>query len=207
MNESETGTAVTLTAGATQLRVVACAPLDAPAEAIVISANNWLDAGSGEALEVRQRTGPAYDVACRRVASAAPPGGLTPGTAVTMLGHALTPNGPPKVIVQAITIRYPQRGSAHGRVKATPNIVYRAASAALYEANRHNAHTVAVYLMTLRNGYCTRPAHVMADAMCRALVDHAAAGSPIRQVLVCETDPDRLLLAAQALRHAHARLR
>jgi hypothetical protein len=46
---------------------------------------------------------------------------------------------------------------------------------------------------------------LLADALCRALVDHAAIAHSIQEIVICEADPSRFELTTRALGQAVAR--
>lgn len=58
---------------------------------------------------------------------------------------------------------------------------------------------MATYIMAIRQGYATGPNEQMAEALFRALFDHAAITTSIERLVVCERDPARFDLAVYAM--------
>ncbi len=174
--------------------------VDQPVAALLLSANNQLNAGSGWSLECERLCGPGYCAECREVAAAAGREGLPRGSAVVTGGGKLAQGGRRRWILQAITIRYEPDGT---RVKASPRIVYRAVRTALEKAELFRIESVATYLMVQKADYRNGTADEMAEALFRALVDHAAVASSVKRIVVCAADAAEEARARQA--HVRAR--
>lgn len=191
--------------GTARIGVIQQDLLPAQVSAIMLSANNHLRASPTRwswSQEVERRAGQAYVDECTWVSQSAGPDGLVPGSAVVMGAGALAPGSRLRFVIQAVTIRYDRSGS---RQPATPQIVYRAVRSALEKAEIFHVDTIATYLMAIRPGYGAVSDDLLADALCRALVDHAAIAHSIQEILICEADPGRFALAEQALSKAAAR--
>lgn len=104
---------------------------------------------------------------------------------------------PLRWVIQAITIRYDQQKN---RTPATPEVVYRAVRAGLEKAEVYRIPAVATYLMGLKPHYRTAPEDQMAEALFRAMLDHAMIATSTHHLRICEDDPSRLDLADQTLR-------
>ena len=87
------------------------------------------------------------------------------------------------------------------RIRATPEIVYRAARSAFALADDAGIESVATYLWAIRDGYGTaRPADT-ARALVNAAADHGADAVNLRRIAICELSSDhtRYWLAVEAL--------
>ncbi|HEX5414185.1 MAG TPA: macro domain-containing protein [Chloroflexota bacterium] len=175
-----------------------------PVTAIMLSANNKLEGGSGFANTILSLAGPTYEQECEEVARAAGPEGLRTGSATVVGGYGLAQGNLRRRVIQAITIHY-----RHGnRTPAPPEVVYRAVRSGLEKAELYRVSSVATYLMAMRPGYRTQLPDIMAEALCRAVIDHATiAGSVSRIVIVEESSRvpglDTLQLAVKALKAAY----
>jgi O-acetyl-ADP-ribose deacetylase (regulator of RNase III) len=180
--------------------------LTQPVEAVMISANNWLRGKSSWAGKIKAKAGPAYDAECQELSQSYGPRGISLGRAVVTGGYGLAHGDLRRRIIQAITIAYP----GNPRVRATPEILYRATRAGLERAEFYRVSSVATYLMAARfPDYATKPEQVMAEALCRALIDHAASASSVIHAIICEHNApsdgfDRVSTAVKALKAAYA---
>lgn len=172
----------------------------------MVSANNGLIGGSSRAKDIALAAGPGYETECAEVAGSFGSDGIPQGRAVVTGGYRLAQGNLRRRIIQAITIAY-HNGA---RVKATPEIVYRAARAGLELAETYHIASISTYLMAARYPcYATRQEAEMAEALCRAVIDHAGIAVSINRVVICERRPpavpiDRVSLAASALMKAYA---
>ena len=98
----------------------------------------------------------------------------------------------------------------HGhRLPTTPEIVYAAVRDALDRAEVYGIGSLGTYLMATRTArageapWATAPREVMATALVRAILDHARIANHVRTVTICETEPERLDMAWEALRRAY----
>lgn len=182
---------------ATSIEVVEGKLTEQPVAALMLSANSGLRAGSGWSKRVEELAGPGYVGECADLA--ARPGGLPVGGAVVMGGRRLAAEGQRRWVLQAITIRYQRDGS---RVPATPAVVYAAARAALDLAELYRIESVATYLMAQRDGYRTASADEIADALCRALTDHAGIAVSVRRLVICQETTAEAIRADAALQRA-----
>jgi O-acetyl-ADP-ribose deacetylase (regulator of RNase III) len=169
-----------------------------PVAALLLSANNRLAAGSGWSLEVKRLAGPSYAAECRALASVGPVGLPIGGAAITG-GGKLARGGHRRWILQAITIGYRADGS---RIPATPGVLYASVRVALEHAEVFRMRSIATYLMAQRPKYATCPPEEMAEALCSALVDHAAVATSVERIIICERADIDLSRAAQALHRA-----
>ncbi|MDF1667597.1 MAG: macro domain-containing protein, partial [Planctomycetota bacterium] len=132
---------------------------DANAEALVISANNWLRPGSGAAKEALDRGGPGFAEALRELQPSEDP--LPHGSALVIPGFNLTDAlGHRKHLIHAVTTWYTKKSGGKAflrRIPTTPKQIYKATQASLREAVRCGAKTVAFKLMSARPGYNTVP--------------------------------------------------
>lgn len=187
--------------GATRVEIVNAELLEANTSAIMLSANNKLEAGSGWALKVKKRAGSMYLEECAWLSRSAGLQGLSQGTAVVVGAEDLVRTSPIRRIIQAITIGYDENNR---RIPATPEIVYRAVRAGLEKAEIYHIGEIATYLMAVRPAdakgpFATAPPDEMSEALFRAVLDHAAIASSVKLVSICETDPSNHLLAQEAL--------
>jgi O-acetyl-ADP-ribose deacetylase (regulator of RNase III) len=83
--------------GATTIRVVQQSWIDAPVDALVLSANNhlWLRNASGNAAALHRRCPDLHD----EVMASVPAGGLRPG-------EGLVTRGPGRAVIHAVTVSY-----------------------------------------------------------------------------------------------------
>jgi O-acetyl-ADP-ribose deacetylase (regulator of RNase III) len=174
--------------------------VDQPVAALLLSANNRLANRTGRSLDVEHAAGPTYAAECRDRAAGGSEG-LPLGSAVVTGGGQLAAGSYRRWILQAITIG---DRSDNSRIPATPGIVYSATRAALEKAELFRIDTVATYLMAQRPGYATRPPDEMAEALCRALRDHAAVAVSLTRILLCEEDATAVARATQALDRTRA---
>lgn len=172
--------------------------IEQPVAALLLSANNRLAAGSGRSLAVEGLAGRAYVAECRALAALGPDG-LPLGSAVVTSGGKLVLGGHRRWILQAITVGY---RADRSRIPATPGILYGAVRAALERAELLRIDAVATYLMAQRPGYATRPADEMAEALCGALLDHAAVAASVRRIILCEQAAADVARATKALDRA-----
>jgi O-acetyl-ADP-ribose deacetylase (regulator of RNase III) len=185
--------------GTTRVEIVSEGLLATNAPAIMLSANNGLRANPtrpSRSRDVEQRAGPAYHEECARLSRSVGLEGLKTGTAVVMGSGDLGQNGPIRWIIQAVTIHYDQNKK---RTPATPEIVYRAVRAGLEKAETYRIDTVATYLITIRPDYRTAPADDMAEALFRAVLDHAAIASSVQLIRICEPDLANYQMAQRVL--------
>ena len=143
---------------------------------VVVSANNWLAAGSGTAKAAVQQGGVTVRNWIATTQSHQCP--LKIGTAV------LSPSGDLSSracthLVFAISLGYRHFANniASGRILATPESVRSATLAALKLAVECDARRIALPLMGGRKGYSTvedNPAHVMLATMFRAIAERSA---------------------------------
>jgi O-acetyl-ADP-ribose deacetylase (regulator of RNase III) len=169
-----------------------------PAAAVIVSANSHLRTASGGAEETARVAGHEYERACAALLQGHPDG-LPQGSAwltgAASDSYKLTAGR--RGIIQAITIRY-----VNGqRIRATPEIVYRAARSAFALADDAGIESVATYLWAIRDGYGTaRPADT-ARALISAAADHGVDAVNLRRVAICELSSDhaRYWLAVEAL--------
>jgi O-acetyl-ADP-ribose deacetylase (regulator of RNase III) len=171
-----------------------------PVAALLLSANNRLANRTGRSFDVEQAAGPSYVVECRDRAAGCGDG-LPLGSAVVTGGGRLAAGSYRRWILQAITIGY---RSDNSRIPASPGIVYSATRAALEKAELFRIDSVATYLMVQRAGYATRPPDEMAEALCRALLDHAAVAVSVARIVLCEEDATGVERATEALDRARA---
>jgi O-acetyl-ADP-ribose deacetylase (regulator of RNase III) len=179
--------------------------LDQPVEAIMISANNLLRGKSGRAKDVKKAAGPIYEAECSELADAFRPAGVPQGTAVVTGGYNLAQGNVRRRVIQAITIAY----HSSVQTKASPEILYRATRAGLEKAELYRVTSVATYLMTARAGYATHPEAVMAETLCRTLIDHARIARSVNHIVIAERNDsstiDRVRLACDALSGAYSK--
>jgi O-acetyl-ADP-ribose deacetylase (regulator of RNase III) len=177
-------------------------PLRCGAEAIILSANNTLKAGSGWPYEAELKAGPSYIRECQELARSAGPNGLARGTAVVTSGGQLRRDLANRRIIQAITVVY---GPGGNRTPADTGTIYTAVRAGLEKAEVYRASSVATYLMAQQPGYGASSPDDLALSLCLALLDHAAISSSIRRLMICEEDQRAFVRAATALRGAIGR--
>jgi O-acetyl-ADP-ribose deacetylase (regulator of RNase III) len=129
--------------GATTLRVVQQSWIDAPVEALVLSANNhlWLRNASGNAAALHRRCPELHD----EVMASVPAGGLRPG-------EGLVTWGPGRAVIHAVTVSYDPNGT--GPVAGTSSVA-AACEYALDAAAEHRFKSLAFSPMALR-GHATR---------------------------------------------------
>jgi hypothetical protein len=78
------------------------------------------------------------------------------------------------------------------------------------KAEIYRISSVATYLMAARYPkYATQPEEVMAETLCRALIDHARIASAVNRIVIAEggttsTNKDRVRIAADALLRSFA---
>ncbi len=96
----------------------------APAEAVIVSANSYLQTATGSAHDVTRVAGPEYQKACAALLQGHSDG-LPQGTACLTgdQGQDYPLTAGKRKVIQAITLRY-FNGE---RIRATPDIVYHAA--------------------------------------------------------------------------------
>ena len=179
--------------------------IDQSVAALVLSANNLLQAGGGWSLEVEKVAGRAYRHECRDLAAVGP-GGLALGSAVVTGGGKLAQGELRRCVIQAITTGYvaDSRPADQRRIPATPGVLYAAVRAALEKAELYRMDSVATYVMVQRPGYATRPPGEMAETLFRALLDHAAIASAVQRIVVCEEKDAAVADAQAALARAQA---
>src|SRR5712692_5423995 len=115
--------------GKTVIEVVAQDLLHALVPAIMLSANNELQANPtrpSRSLDVERQAGRAYREECEWLSAAGGPGGLHQGSAVVTGAGELALTTPIRWVIQAVTIHYDK--NKH-RTPATPAIVYGAVRA------------------------------------------------------------------------------
>lgn len=148
--------------------------LEADTDAVVISANNWLKAGSGAARAAVDRGGPDVAAALRLHRQRAAP--LPRATVVTLPGgHLQDGSGRRRHLIHVVTTWY-DRGP-DGRLAltlATPQHVFEAATAALREAARLEARSVAIMPMCARPGYSVVPAEDAPRVMTQQVLQAAS---------------------------------
>ena len=143
----------------------------ANADALIISANNWLSPGSGNARFVYDRGGTAFKKALKEAKSKRK--SYRRGTAITLPGGSLVDAvGHRRFLIHAVTTLYEKGKGKSRRVPAALRDVYWATRNALKEAKRIGARSVAVSLMCARPGY-----HILQNdeeapfAMARAIME------------------------------------
>lgn len=110
--------------------------------------------------------------------------------------------GGTRKVIQAITLRY----FTGERIRATREIVYRAARSAFIASDEAGIDSVATYIWAIRDGYGTaRPAE-MAAALVRAAADHGSQALNPRRIAICEQSSDhkRYWLALEPLLQTRA---
>jgi len=169
-----------------------------PAAAVIVSANSHLRTASGGAEETARVAGHEYERACAALLQGHPDG-FPQGSAWLTGGasdsYELTAGR--RRVIQAITIRY-----VNGqRIRATPEIVYRAARSAFALADDSRIESVATYLWAIRDGCGTARAADTARALINAAADHGADAVNLRRIAICELSSDhaRYWLAVEAL--------
>jgi O-acetyl-ADP-ribose deacetylase (regulator of RNase III) len=128
--------------GATTIRVVQQPWIDAPVDALVLSANNhlWLRNASGNAAALHRRCPDLHD----EVKASVPAGGLRPG-------EGLVTRGPGPAVIHAVTVSYHPNGD--GPVAGTSSVA-AACEYALDAAAKHGFRSLAFSPMALR-GHAT----------------------------------------------------
>jgi|tagenome__1003787_1003787.scaffolds.fasta_scaffold20834058_3 O-acetyl-ADP-ribose deacetylase (regulator of RNase III) len=128
--------------GATTIGVVQQPWIDAPVDALVLSANNhlWLRNASGNAAALHGRCPDLHD----EIMPLVPAGGLRPG-------EGLVTRGPGRAVIHAVTVSYNPNG--HGPVAGTSS-VSAACEYALDAAATHGFRSLAFSPMALR-GHAT----------------------------------------------------
>jgi O-acetyl-ADP-ribose deacetylase (regulator of RNase III) len=128
---------------------------DADTDALVISANNWLKAGSGAARAAVDRGGPEVLAALQAHRTRAAP--LPRAAIVTLPGGRLQdPLGRRRQLIHVVTTWYDRQADGSlTLVPATPQHVCDATTAAIREAARLGARSVALMPMCARPGYST----------------------------------------------------
>lgn len=128
--------------GATTIRVVQQPWIDAPVDALVLSANNhlWLRNASGNAAALHRRCPDLHD----EVMASVPAGGLRPG-------EGLVTRGPGPAVIHAVTVSYYQ--NRDGPVAGTSSVA-AACEYALDAAAKHGFRSLAFSPMALR-GHAT----------------------------------------------------
>lgn len=169
-------------------------------DALLISANNWLQAGSGAALEVKRAVGPGYEHECRNLVQGAGRYGLPQGRGAVTDGHDLAHGRARGFVLHAITIYYPRRHSSVGRIGATPGTVYWSVRETLALAETRGIESVATHLMATRDGYRTQRPESMARALFRALRDHLTTTRTLKDIVVIEQDWARMQMANDVLK-------
>jgi O-acetyl-ADP-ribose deacetylase (regulator of RNase III) len=124
--------------GATTIRVVQQPWIDAPVDALVLSANNhlWLRNATGNAAAVHRRCPDLHD----EVMASVPPGGFRPG-------EGLVTQGPGRAVIHAVTVSYNPDGD--GPVAGTSSVA-AACEFALDAAAKHGFRSLAFSPMALR---------------------------------------------------------
>ena len=124
--------------GATVLRVVEQPWIDAPVDALVLSANNqlWLRNASGNAAALHRRCPDLHD----EVMASVPAGGLRPG-------EGLVTRGPGRAVIHAVAVSYYPNGD--GPVAGTSSVA-AACEYALAAAAKHGFRSLAFSPMALR---------------------------------------------------------
>ncbi|MEX2173594.1 MAG: protein kinase [Pirellulaceae bacterium] len=130
--------------------------LDCNAEALVVSANNWLVAGSSTTRKIYNRGGKQV----REALSNAQPEGkpLVRGAIVTIPGCKLRDSlGNRRYLIHTVTTCYQERTTTgvEKRIPASPSDVYQSTTNAIIEALRLNARSVGMTIMCAREGYHT----------------------------------------------------
>lgn len=136
------------------VRPVLCELADCGAEALIVSANNWLFPGSGNARVVFDRAGVETQAAIMRAQPVDQP--LPRGAIVTVHGGQLTDTlGSRQWLIHAVTTSYRQRtkNGVRDRLPSSPRDIYEATRNALLEAVSRNARSVGLTLMCARDGY------------------------------------------------------
>jgi O-acetyl-ADP-ribose deacetylase (regulator of RNase III) len=130
---------------------------DAATDAVVVSANNWLKPGSGAARAAVDRGGPAVAAELRALRQRLAP--LRRASVVTLPGGALQDAaGHRRHLIHVVTTWYDcAPDGSQERVPATPRDVFEATTAALREAARLGARSVALTPMCARPGYSAVP--------------------------------------------------
>ncbi|WP_131806139.1 macro domain-containing protein [Mycobacterium alsense] len=128
--------------GTTTLRVVRQTWIDAPVDALVLSANNhlWLRNASGNAAALHRRCPDLHD----EVIASVPAGGLRPG-------QGLVTRGPGPAVIHAVTVSY--YPNAKGPVAGTSSVA-AACEYALAAAAEHGFGSLAFSPMATR-GHAT----------------------------------------------------
>ena len=198
-------TARAVTVGNLTVNVVAESLLTLEAEALILSANKRLNGGSGLSAAVERAAGPTFVAERDRIVPTGPSNGFFRGTAVVTSSGNLAAGRLRRRLIHAITIKY-----EHGhRLPTTPEIVYAAVRDALDRAEVYGIGSLGTYLMATRTArageapWATAPREVMATALVRAILDHARIANHVRTVTICETEPERLDMAWEALRRAY----
>ncbi|MGH2460935.1 MAG: hypothetical protein ACRDIY_18925 [Chloroflexota bacterium] len=185
--------------GETTIEIVAQNLLQMTTPAIMLSANNNLRTSPihwSWSQEVEKRAGSTYREECSWVSRSAGPTGLPQGCAAVTGAGALSTSTSLRWVIQAITTHYDNHSN---RRPATPEIVYQAVRAGLEKAEVFRIDAVATYVMAIRKGFSSASDDQMAEALFRALFDHAAVASSLKCLMVCETDAARLATAVTAM--------
>ena len=127
--------------GATTIRVVQQPWIDAPVDALVLSANNhlWLRNASGNAAALHHRCPDLHD----EVMASVPAGGLRPG-------EGLVTRGPGRAVIHAVTVSYYK--NRDGPVAGTSSVA--AACEYALDAAKHGFRSLAFSPMAVR-GHAT----------------------------------------------------
>lgn len=124
--------------GATTVRVVEQSWIDAPVDALVLSANNhlWLRNATGNAADLHRACPDLHD----EIMASVPAGGLRPG-------EGLVTRGPGPAVIHAVTVSYYQ--DRHGPTASTASVA-AACEYALDAAVRHRFRSLAFSPMATR---------------------------------------------------------
>ncbi len=146
-------------------------------ECLVISANNWLFPGSGNARLAADKGGQEVTAFLRRARQAQCP--LTIGSAMISPSGKLwdKATNARRLLIMAVCVGYQSWDgqNVHQRILATPESVYQATLAALRLASSEHVQSIALPLMCARPGYSTVAVHeakqIMLGQMISAIND------------------------------------